>query len=147
MKEQNESVVNYITEDILKDICHQLASKLFADEEPMGLYADYDEAKLQGSLALPRQIVFGKELYEGLYRKAAVLFYAINRNHAFGNGNKRLSVASLVVFLYINNLDLQGNHGALRDKALWLAQTTDPIDMVVDTLADWIEKNSILRKN
>ncbi len=142
MKEQNQPSVNYITEDILKDICHEVASKLFADEEPMGLYSDHDEAKLQASLALPQQMVFGEDLYKGLYRKAAVLFYAINRNHAFGNGNKRLSVAALVVFLYINNVQLKGSDGALRDKALWLAQTNDTIDNVVDRLSEWIEGNS-----
>lgn len=142
MTEGNPSPVNYITEEILKDICHTLACDLFADEEPMGLYADHDETRLQSSLALPQQVVFGQELYQGVYRKGAVLFYALNRNHAFGNGNKRLSVATLLVFLYINNVVFSGSNVALRDKALWLAQTEDPIERAVAELAKWIEENS-----
>ena len=138
--------VNYVTEAILKDICHGLADRLFKSEEPMGLYADHDEAKLQASLALPRQEVFGKELYEGVFKKAAVLFYAINRNHAFGNGNKRLSVASLLVFLYMNDIVYDGSNDDLRDKALWLAQTTEPIGDVVEHLAAWIQKDSFTRE-
>ena len=143
MTEKNASPVNYITEEILKDICHEVAAGLFAIEEPMGLYADHDEARLQASLALPRQSFSGEELYKGPYRKAAVLFYAINRNHAFGNGNKRLSVASLVVFLYINNIILKGSDAELRDKALWLAQVDERIERVIDHLAEWIEQNSL----
>ena len=142
MTEQNELPVEYLTEEILKDICHKVAVDLFTEEEPMGLYADHDEAKLQASLALPRQAAFGKDLYDGIFRKAAVLFYAINRNHAFSNGNKRLSVAALLVFLYINNVVFNGDDTELRDKALWLAQTPESIEKVVADLAVWIEKNS-----
>lgn len=138
--------VNYITEAILKDICHKLADELFKGEEPMGLYTDHDEAKLQASLALPRQEVFGEELYKGVYKKAAVLFYAINRNHAFGNGNKRLSVVSLLVFLYMNDIIFDGSNDELRDKALWLAQTTDSIGDAVAHLTIWIQKDSYTRK-
>ena len=140
---EKSSRVNYITEDILERVCHKLAGELFKGEEPMGLYEDHDEAKLNASLALPQQMAFGQELYEGIYRKGAVLFYAINRNHAFGNGNKRLSVAALLVFLYINDAIFDGSDEELRDKALWLAQVGEPIGDVVDQLAGWIERNSV----
>lgn len=140
---ENPSPVNYITEEILEKICHTVATQLFSGEEPMGLYADHDEARLQASLALPRQVTFGKELYPGIFKKAAVLFYALNRNHAFSNGNKRLSVAALIVFLHINEWIMDADDTALRDLALWLAQTPDPIDKVVDELEKWIGEYSV----
>lgn len=112
----------------------------------MGLYKDHDDAKLKSSLALPQQSYAGQELYPGLHRKAAVLFYALNRNHAFGNGNKRLSVAAVVVFLFINDVVFVGTEAEIRDKALWLAQTTDPIGDVTRELAGWLEKRSVSRQ-
>jgi hypothetical protein len=63
--------------------------------------------------------------------------------HAFGNGNKRLSVMAFVVFLYIINQALEVPPEALRDKALWLAQTDQPIGDVVAALAQWAEENCI----
>ncbi|RJQ35235.1 hypothetical protein C4568_01285 [Candidatus Parcubacteria bacterium] len=143
MIKENDSPVNYLDKEILKDLCHDIASRLFQEEEPMGLYEDHDQAKLDSCLNLPRQAVFGQELYSGIYKKAAITFYAFNRNHAFGNGNKRLSVAATIVFLYINNVAVVAGRGELRDKALWLAQTELPIEKAVDDLAIWLEERTI----
>ena len=143
MTEESNSRVNYLDEKILKEICHELARELFEEEEPMGLYEDHDKAKVDSCLNLPRQAAFGEELYPGIFKKAAITFYAFNRNHAFGNGNKRLSVMAFAVFLYINNLAIEVEPAELRDKALWLAQTNEPIDKVVKELADWGESNCI----
>lgn len=143
MTEEKASLVNYLDEASLKKLAHQMACELFADEEPMGLYDDHNEAKLDSCLNLPRQAVFGQDLYPGIYRKAAITFYAFNRNHAFGNGNKRLSAAAFVTFLFINGRALVVSTAVLRDKALEIAQTTESIDKVVADLAKWAEENSI----
>ncbi|MES2213303.1 MAG: type II toxin-antitoxin system death-on-curing family toxin [Patescibacteria group bacterium] len=147
MTEEKNSSINYISEEILENICHSLACELFQDEEPMGLYKDHDQAKLDASLSLPRQAVYGTELYPDIYKKAAILFYAINRNHAFGNGNKRLSVAVLIVFLYINDLILTVSQKEMRDKALEIAQTNDRVETIVVLTSEWIKNNSTQLKN
>jgi prophage maintenance system killer protein len=72
MTEENASRVNYLDEEILKEICHELAAELFRDQEPMGLYDDHDQAKVDASLNLPRQAAYGHELYPDLFTKAAV---------------------------------------------------------------------------
>ena len=146
MTEEKNSSINYISEEILETICHRLACDLFQEEEPMGLYKDHDKAKLDASLALPQQSVFGKELYPDIFKKAAVLCYAINRNHAFGNGNKRLSIAVLIVFLFINDFILQVSQKELRDKALEIAQTETPINQIIVELSDWIRNKSTRRE-
>lgn len=140
-KEKNLSI-NYISEDILESICHSLAGELFRDEEPMGLYRDHDQAKLESSLNLPKQSVYGEELYPDLFSKAAILFYVINRNHIFSNGNKRLSVAVLLVFLYINDYIITTTQAEIRDKALEIAKTTLPIKEVTEQLIVWIKERS-----
>lgn len=143
MTEENASRVNYLNEEILKEMCHEVAQALFQDEEPMGLYEDHDKAKLDSCINLPRQAAYGHDLYPDVYTKAAVTFYAFNRNHAFGNGNKRLSVMAFAVFLYINDLALMVSPEALRDKALWLAQTQQSIAEVVADLAQFAKDNCI----
>ena len=143
MTEGNKSPIKYLDGETLKKLCHEMACRLFQDEEPMGLYEDHDPAKLDSCLNLPKQAAFGQDLYPGVFKKAAITFYAFNRNHAFGNGNKRLSVATLVVFLFINDQILKVTTNELRDKALWLAQTDRPIGEVVEELAEWIEENCL----
>ncbi len=91
--------------------------------------------------------MYGTELYPDIYKKAAILFYAINRNHAFGNGNKRLSVAVLIVFLYINDLILTVSQKEMRDKALEIAQTNDRVETIVVLTSEWIKNNSTQLKN
>ena len=144
MTEEKISRVNYLDKKILKELAHEMASRLFQQEEPMGLYDDHDPAKLDSCLNLPRQSAYGEELYPDIYKKAAITFYAFNRNHAFGNGSKRMSVAATVVFLFINDIAVTASTKELRDKALWLAQVEDPIGEVVERLAGWIKERSTL---
>lgn len=143
MTEGKPSLISYLDEKILEEICHDIATILFAKEEPMGLYKDNDPGKVASCLSLPRQSAFGQELYPGVFKKAAITFYAFNRNHAFGNGNKRLSVVAFVVFLYINDYEIRVPTDELRDKALWIAQTSESVEKVVNQLAQWAEKNSV----
>ncbi len=42
--------------------------------------------------------------YPTLEEKAAYLFYSVNKNHAFTDGNKRTSVALTAYFFELNNL-------------------------------------------
>lgn len=143
MIEERVSRVNYLDEKILKEICHEMARELFEDEEPMGLYEDHDQGKVDSCLNLPKQAAFGQELYPGIFKKAAITFYAFNRNHAFRNGNKRLSVVAFAVLLYINDQAIEVTPQELRDKALWLAQTEEPIGGVIEELAIWAEENCV----
>jgi len=57
---------------------------------------------LEGILALARQSAGGKPAYPTLFDKAAVLFRSMILDHPFLDGNKRMAVASTLVFLYTN---------------------------------------------
>ncbi|WP_144829308.1 type II toxin-antitoxin system death-on-curing family toxin [Microbacterium sp. BH-3-3-3] len=60
-----------------------------------------DRGGLLSALAAPMP-VFGEEVHEGIHRKAAVLFTAINHNHPLLDGNKRLSWYLTAVFYDFN---------------------------------------------
>jgi len=46
-----------------------------------------------------------------LVDQASILFYLLNKNHPFANGNKRIALTALLVFLFLNGkwLSVQGD--------------------------------------
>ena len=48
----------------------------------------------------------GKDLYESIFEKAAVLLQSLILNHAFKDGNKRTAYVACIRFLYINKYQL-----------------------------------------
>jgi death-on-curing protein len=61
--------------------------------------------KLESALAAPDVSMFGEDLYPDLPSKAAALFYRLVRTHAFADGNKR--VALVVLLMYLERIGLQ----------------------------------------
>jgi death on curing protein len=61
---------------------------------------------LESAIALPRQTFGGADLYPGLAEKAAVLGFALIKNHPFVDGNKRIGHAALETFLVLNGHEL-----------------------------------------
>lgn len=73
--------------------------RLYSPKEPLGVK---DPGLLDSALNRPKQTVFSHDAYPSIYEKAAALFESIAKNHAFHNANKRTALASLIVFLKIN---------------------------------------------
>lgn len=65
-----------------------------------------DLGLLDAAAARPRAAYGGAELYPGLEFKAAALVHSIARNHALVDGDKRLALAALIVFLGVNGVRL-----------------------------------------
>jgi death-on-curing family protein len=72
-------------------------------------------------LGVPFQRVFGKVAYWGFYKKAAVLFYLMIKNHPLENGNKRLACMSLDLFYNINNRILKITDKEMYDLSIRVA--------------------------
>lgn len=125
IEEQNHEHVNYLDKTIVQELCHKIAADIFEGKEPLGAFSDHEANKLDSCLSLPRQKAFGKDLYPTILEKAVILYYALNRNHPFGNGNKRISAAALVVFLHINDIILDVSRKDFFEKTLWLTNTQD----------------------
>ncbi|WP_299144538.1 type II toxin-antitoxin system death-on-curing family toxin [uncultured Dialister sp.] len=65
-----------------------------------------DEGLLDAALSSPFQTYDGYELYPGIEEKAACLGYGLIENHAMIDGNKRLGVHVMLVFLALNGIML-----------------------------------------
>lgn len=64
-----------------------------------------DIALLESALESPFQSYAGEELYPSIQAKAARLCYGLVKNHAMIDGNKRIGVHAMLVFLSVNGYD------------------------------------------
>jgi death-on-curing protein len=67
-----------------------------------GLEGIREKSLLESALETPMMAVFGEELHQSVYDKAAAYLFHISRNHPFVDGNKRTAAASALIFLRAN---------------------------------------------
>ena len=96
----------------------------------------HDMRLLESAVSKPFQTFGGQELYPSLLDKAARLCYGLAKNHPFRDGNKRSAVHSMLVFLYINEIELEYTQLELEEMIIAVADNR----MSSDELKDWIEK-------
>jgi len=136
--------VYYLDEELMERMCHRLAVAVFdTKDDPIASFKDHSEL-LNSALNLPRQNFAGQELYPTIVDKAAILFYVLNKNHPFRNGNKRISAASLLVFLYINEMWLDAGKTEIVEKTLNIARSeASKKDEVVAEIKKWIKDHLV----
>lgn len=80
-----------------------------------------NEGMLESALNNPFQSFGGNGLYPGIYAKAAQLCFGLVKNHAMADGNKRLGVHVMLVFLALNGYELSYSQKELSDIIIDLA--------------------------
>jgi death-on-curing protein len=140
MTGENGSSILYLDREDYEALHAKLAA--WADdkgEEPIPPFKLSKEADLESLINAPRGNFFGYVTYPSLEEKAAIIFYSINKNQIFLNGNKRMSTLALNVFLQINGkkLDLQADELTL--KALELSKTASlDFPKIKEDLVKWV---------
>jgi death-on-curing family protein len=104
-------------------ICFNVARKFLEFNEPIPDYSTRENSLLESSLAAPRQAF--EYTKAPLERQASILFYSLIKNHPFKNGNKRIAVVTLLVFLSLNNKWLEINPSFFYEIAVLVAKS-DP---------------------
>ncbi|MBP8600244.1 MAG: type II toxin-antitoxin system death-on-curing family toxin [Candidatus Saccharicenans sp.] len=92
-------------------------------DEPIPDFSSRFPNILESCLAVPFQSFSRKQLYPGLISKASILFYLLIKNHPFQNGNKRIAITTLFVFLYKNKKWIKVDTQELYNFAVWVAQS------------------------
>ncbi len=69
-----------------------------------GMQGLRDEALLESAVAAPQATMFGKPLTADPIEVAAAYLFYLCRNHAFLDGNKRVALATCLVFLSENGV-------------------------------------------
>jgi len=101
----------------------RLARELMAYNEPIPDFITRFPNILESCLIVPFQKFNKKNLYKGIIGKGAILFYLMIKNHPFQNGNKRIAMTTLFVFLHKNKKWLDVNNQELYNFSVWVAQS------------------------
>lgn len=101
----------------------RLAKEMLSYNEPIPDFATRLPNALESCLAVPFQSFGGKNLYPSLVSKAAILFYLLIKNHPFQNGNKRIAMTTLFVFLHKNKKWLKIDTQELYNFTVWIASS------------------------
>jgi len=104
-------------------VAHRLARETMSWSEPIPDFSTRYTNSLERSIEQPFQSFGGKQLYPGLLRKSATLFYLMIKNHPFQNGNKRIAMATLFYFLYKNKKWIKVDNKELYNFAKWVAES------------------------
>jgi death-on-curing protein len=130
--------------EAVRYLAHALAKKMMEWGEPIPDFETRYPNILEACIASPFQTFDKKLLYKGLEEKAAALFYGLIKNHPFQNGNKRIAVATLLVFLYRNGKWLKVDSSELYRFAVWIAQSPPDLrNEVMPAIKKFIRKNLI----
>jgi death-on-curing protein len=97
-----------------------------------------DLGLLQSAMAMPAAGFGGRYLHTDLFEMAAAYLFHITQNHPFIDGNKRTGAVASLVFLSLNEVDLEADEEEFERIVLGVAQ--GKIDKA--SVAEFFRKNS-----
>ena len=97
-----------------------------------------DDGLLESALESPFQTFDGHDLYPSIIQKAARIGYSLVSNHPFIDGNKRIGIHIMLVFLAINGIDISCTQEDLINIGLSLADDT----MTFEELSVWLSSHN-----
>ena len=128
----------------IKHVAFELAKEKMSGNEPIPDFGTRYPQKLESCICTPFQSFNNKNLYPSLIKKASVLFYLLIKNHPFKNGNKRIAMTSMMVFLYENKKWINVDPKEFYNFSMWVAQSPpDAKEEVVSFIEKFIKKNLI----
>jgi len=134
--------VKAITLNDVEYVAFRLAREFLAYEEPIPDFSTRFPNILESCVLTPFQEFSGKPLYPALVKKAAILFYLMTKNHPFQNGNKRIALTTLFVFLHGNHKWLKVDTQELYNMTVWVAQSPAAFKkQVVEAIEQFIRKH------
>ncbi|NJN53308.1 MAG: type II toxin-antitoxin system death-on-curing family toxin [Anaerolineae bacterium] len=104
-----------------------------------GEYGVRDIGLLESAVARPQATFGGVDLYPDLFSKAAALMESLAQNHPFVDGNKRVAITAVSLFLRRNGRRLETTNAELERFALWVVNEHP----VLTQLAEWFQENSV----
>ena len=90
-------------------------------EHTGGTFGIRDEGMLISAIEAPYQTFAGEELFKELIEKAARLGFGLVANHPFIDGNKRIGIFIMLVFLEVNGINFEFTDKEIEELALNIA--------------------------
>ena len=130
-----KKIINFIMEDILN------FHKLLASDENLKTNSTIrDIGLLESAVNNPFQTFGGEDLYPTIFDKAARLAFGLVKNHGFVDGNKRVAIHAMEVYLKVNNCNLKFSQEELVTIGMDLAENK----LTSEELSELLEKKAIL---
>lgn len=104
-----------------------------------GRYGIRDRGLLPSALAQPKATAAGRYRHRTIFDKAAAYGYHLSRNHPFVDGNKRIALAVMDVFLQMNGWQLDASEKDTYKMMIALAGG----DLSKPALAKWLKSHSV----
>ena len=98
-----------------------------------------DRGLIDSAVRQPEATFGGQELYPDLTDKAAVLGFALARNHGFIDGNKRIAHAAMETLLVRNGYELKAGVDEQESLFLQLAAGT----LTRDQFTEWVRQHVV----
>ena len=130
--EELEYIAQLFSEYMIKEI----------DNDPG--YQVRNSGKLDSSITQPFQQIGGNDLYPTLISKASMLYYFCIKNHPFEDGNKRMGIFALLIYLYKNGYWLDTSNEELFDITVYTAGSdVKNMEEVVMKIEEFIKKGIV----
>ncbi|HEM3468509.1 MULTISPECIES: type II toxin-antitoxin system death-on-curing family toxin [Streptococcus] len=97
-----------------------------------GLGGVRDVGLIESSLSSAFSTYFGVEKYPSIEEKAARLCYSLVNNHAFLDGNKRIGVFVMIIFLKLNGIVLNQTDEEVVKLGLGVASSELDYDAILE---------------
>lgn len=99
-----------------------------------------DDGLLDLALKSPFQTFESTELYPSIQSKAARLCFSIISNHPFIDGNKRIGILAMLVFLDVNQISITCSNEDIIDLGLGVASGKYDSKYIMD----WIIRHNVI---
>jgi len=107
-------------------------------DETGGMHGIRDTGLLVSISEKPKLQFDGKELYRGVFKKAAVCLESLIQYHVFIDGNKRTGAVSTARFLFMNEYELIATSKELENFVMEIA--VNKLDL--GAISIWLKKHS-----
>jgi death on curing protein len=133
-----------VTVSDVEYVAFRLARERLSSSESIPDFSTRYPDVLESCVATPFQSFSGKGLYPSLVAKASILFYLMIKNHPFQNGNKRLAITTLFLFLQQNGKWLRADIQELYNFTVWIAQSpSGSKDQGIDAIQKFIREHLV----
>ena len=105
-------------------------------EKTGGTVGIRDKGMMLSAIEAPYQTFGGVELFPTILEKAARLGYGLVANHPFVDGNKRIGIFVMLVYLKMNNIYLNFTDQEIIDMALNTASGLYKYEDILNILQD-----------
>lgn len=103
------------------DLVHVLRVHRSLIEKYGGIEGVRDDGLLQSAIAMPRASFDSRFLHTDLFEMAAAYLYHSVQNHPFIDGNKRTGAATAIIFLAMNDIEIEADEDRLVELTLAVA--------------------------